>query len=217
MAPPTKTSIMLVSGEYFDPYAPDPSVVTLDVLAAGLARINRFKGQTLRAIPVGEHCMRVARLAPVVQRCRGLVVDRPLGLDALLHDAHEALTPWGDVPSPLKTDDMRALEKSLDVVVYQAIGLPMPDPQVRQVVELADMLALYFEAMLWAPGASDWAPNLLSLVWQALDGRVQDRSDLIDLTLPMVAPRHDECWHAEIHRLLLDRPTSVGIGPRPTR
>ena len=210
MAPPTKTSFMLGSGEYFDPYAPDPSVITLDILSRGLANTNRFKGQTTRQIAVDEHCLRVARLAGVIQQCRGLELESPIELAALLHDAHESLTPWGDVPSPLKTEPMRALETDIDIAVYAALGIPMPDTQARQIVGLADLLALYFEAMLWLPGASDWALDVLDRAWGELD-RVRFRSELIDMTMPLIAPRPGECWRTEVADLLRNRTPTIEV------
>lgn len=110
MSPPTPTSCMLVSGEYFDHLAPDPSVITLEVLAHGLDRTLRFGTHLVRDVTVAEHSLRVRRFV------RDLVHDASPRRQiegqvwALLHDAHEALVPWGDCTAPGKTDHMKAVE-----------------------------------------------------------------------------------------------------------
>ena len=237
MSPPTKTSMMLVSGEYFDYLDPDPKVITtLDVLRHGLD-VPRFNNQTIRPITVLEHSMRVRRIAaeldaadpgdpdeierraknnwdaerlgPVVQllnsweslpepvrenwRRKARHQASPhVELEALLHDAPEALVPWGDCLRTGKTDVMRTHEGHVLVAIYDALGIPHASA-MSAVVTIADEIALYFEAMLWGVGALDWAPEILGWsscgMLRSCGGREFD----LERFLPLIAPRPGEC------------------------
>ena len=112
MAPPTPTSIALINGRYFDYLDPDPDVIDLDVLEHGLdvARVNK---QTWRRITTAEHSMRVRRIARELGLASAGASAHSTQLWALLHDAHEALVPWGDCLRPGKTPDMRAIEANV--------------------------------------------------------------------------------------------------------
>ena len=212
----TPTSCMLVTGEYFDYLAPDPAVITLDVLGVGLERMVRFNGQTTRAITAAEHSLRVRRLARAIAPA-----DAPgewlldVVLASLLHDAHEPLVPWGDCLRPGKTPEMRAAEERVDEAILLALlpgrayadpHAPTPwcrfDDDVREVVKAADTIALYFEALLWQPGAVDWAPDLLGR--SACERRrTAGRFEFdVDRILPLIAPRPGECWRGEVARLI---------------
>lgn len=153
---------MLVTGRYFDHQRPDPDAISWEALVAGL-EILRFGGQTIRKITVAEHMLRVARIAELIaRRDKGFSYGlrrSELRLFALMHDAHEALTPWGDCTRPGKTDAMRAVEDAIDVAIYTRFNARRPSPDVRAIVKQADNLALYFEALLWQPGSPDWAPR----------------------------------------------------------
>jgi hypothetical protein len=210
MAPPTATSVQLYTREYFDYLNPDPSVITLDVIARGLD-VPRFNNQTTRPITVREHSLRVDRIARVL----GATGPWPL-----LHDAHEALVPWGDCLRPGKTQEMRDVESAVDAAIIHALGLDYA-PFVYEhaaivetsdvdgyeavqvcnfgtvggdleIVKTADAIALYFEAMLWLPGGGDWAPS----VWP--DAVEMDT----DAFLPLIAPRPGECWRNEVESRL---------------
>lgn len=210
MAKSSPTSIGLFNGQYFDYLDPDPSVIDLDVLEHGLD-VPRFNNQTLRPITTLEHSLRVARIARVL--ARGQHPD-PYGvrLWALMHDAHKALTPWGDCLRPGKQDWMRDVEEHVDCHVVAAInrigrypcGATWPTDDVLDLVKTADNIALYFEAMLWAPTASDWAPALMDRVWDDLRETygLRFRSNTIDRFMPLIAPRPRECWRTEVEALL---------------
>lgn len=219
MAPPTPTSITLVDGRYFDPYNPDPSAITLDVLEHGLRQL-RFNGQTARPITIAEHSMRVRRIVAEVMKGESKWRRRDAELWALLHDGHEALVPWGDCLRPGKTDAMREVEKNVDEAIVAAVrswGIgdfavstevgvkPEPWPfetwpteNDRLAVKAADDIALYLEAMLWQPNARDWVE---------FPGGYH-RHTLARL-LPVVEPRPGECWSAEVHALLAGEPWPV--------
>lgn len=183
---------MLISGEYFDHLAPDRSVISLEVLAAGL-RAWRFNCQTTRLISVAEHCLRVRRIV------RGLGGNSVCELRALLHDAPEALVPWGDCLRPGKTDEMREVEGDVLVEIYEALGISSRRMVLTEVshgdfdlVKVADNIALYFEAMLWQPGSSDWADPARKEGW--------DRLGAVDIAsfLPTIAPVPGEDWATEV-------------------
>lgn len=200
MSPPTKTSAMLVSGEYFDYLAPDPAVITLDVFEHGLD-IPRFNNQTVRPITVLEHSLHVRRIV------RELGGDDHAQLWALLHDAHEALVPWGDCLRPGKTEAMKAVEAEVDEAIITALGIDEAvllggDDDawitITDIVHTADMIALYFEAMLWMPGAIDWAPFVMP--FEYIEAR--SSAEAIQRLLPLIAPRPGECWRTEVEALL---------------
>lgn len=211
MAPNTPTSVMLVTGEYFDHLAPDPSVITLDVLEHGLAA-PRFNNQTTRPITVLEHSLRVRRIArelafvPEVVAATRREYLKSVEIWALLHDAHEAIVPWGDCLRPGKTDAMREVEAEVDAAIRCALVVSLPTPAVFDIVKTADSIALYFEAMLWQPGARDWAPGLLHPIWADEHGQVGNsgltKVSLVERFMPLIAPRPGECWRTEVEALL---------------
>jgi len=179
---------MLVSGEYFDPWNPDPSVITLEVLAHGMS-IVRFNRHTIRDITVAEHCLRVARIAEHLLETPQHAAD--IRLAALLHDAHEPLVPWGDCLSPGKTDEMRAVEAGVDAAIFEALSIPPPLPGLARKVKQADLIALHLEALIWQPGASDWVCDLPHAPVSARD---------YQRLLPLVWPRPDEDWYLDVWR-----------------
>lgn len=110
-------------------------VPTLEDIAYGLARIPRFVGQTVIPWTVLDH----------VLYCASLVATPEIKLAMLLHDAHEALT--SDIPTDMKTDDMRTLQGQLDVRIMDAYYPGGIDAFDRvYVVPHLDRLALAVEA-----------------------------------------------------------------------
>jgi hypothetical protein len=105
--------LQLRDGSQFFPLAPTPESISIDAIAYGLARIYRFGGQTSQAYSVAEHCVRVSRLLP----------DR-LKLAGLLHDAHEALSGFGDVASPVKklAPVVKEIEGRIDRAIAERFG-----------------------------------------------------------------------------------------------
>lgn len=83
----------------------------------------------MRWWPVTLHCFCVADLLPA-----------HLKLDGLLHDAPECIT--GDMPKPVKTDEMEAFEERLLVNVYKSFELRMPSPAQRVIIKQADKRVL---------------------------------------------------------------------------
>jgi hypothetical protein len=205
---------MLVSGHYFDYLAPDPSVIDLDVLEHGL-HAPRFNNQTIRPITTQEHSMRVRRIVRDLGLSSAGMSDHATQRWALLHDAHEALVPWGDCLGPGKTPEMKAIEAEVDEAIIAALGvdeivLRSGDDDawilIMDTVRVADAIALYFEAMLWGgPGASDWAPLVWPKTHEITGGGERPRPSqaaLIERFMPLIAPRPGESWRAEVEALL---------------
>lgn len=143
------TAIATVSGRVLNFMEPTIESIGLEDLAAGLAAMPRYAGQTIARYSVAQHSLLVARL-----------VEPRFRLHALLHDAAEAY--MGDVPSPLK-DAMRQVQavqgrgsiSPYDVIEEWVLGAifarygiagDIPD-EVRE----ADALALAIEAPMLQP------------------------------------------------------------------
>jgi hypothetical protein len=112
------TQIILFSGTIVDLSGPSFDCVSLQDIAHGLAHLCRFTGHTRRFYSVAEHSVHVSYLVP-----------EPLAVDALLHDAHEALI--GDVSSPLKPllPDYQALESRVQEGIRRRFKVSIQTPQ----------------------------------------------------------------------------------------
>ena len=119
---------------------------TLQDIAIGLSRINRYGGQTVVPWSVLDHSFLVAHLtntrrAATTEAC----------LWALLHDWHEVLT--GDIPSPFKTDSQRELQQVLDRRLILALadkGLPLTVEDLK-LVHRMDIRAYFAEISVLMP------------------------------------------------------------------
>ncbi len=85
------TWIQLYDGTPFDFDSDSTDGITIENIAEGLSKINRFSGHTLYPISVAQHSEHVSMLVPA-----------ELALPALLHDAHECLDGFGDISAPRK-------------------------------------------------------------------------------------------------------------------
>lgn len=103
-----------------------PSVMDI---AIQLMREGRYAGAGLRWYPVGLHSFVVADLLP-----------KHLKFHGLMHDSPECIT--GDTPSPVKSDEQRALEDALLVAIYASIGVALPTPEEHKLIKAADTAAL---------------------------------------------------------------------------
>ena len=99
--------ILLNSGGKFRFDDPWLSTFTLTDIILGLARINRFNGQTRVPYNVAQHCINVSYLVPKNQ-----------ALAALWHDAAEAFT--GDITTPMK-QMLGTAYKDLEGRIEQAV------------------------------------------------------------------------------------------------
>jgi 5'-deoxynucleotidase YfbR-like HD superfamily hydrolase len=209
MSQNTATSILVYDPEtgrswYLDTADLRPETLTLGQLGHGLAAINRFGGYTVRPITVAEHSLRVGRFARALIVHSGCVVPYIIAsaeLSGQLHDTPEAITGRGDVLRPAKTDADRESEaRTYEIVVAHMLcplgPLHLLAPHhadrvvlalgiVANIVHKADNLALYYESMLWQPGAEDWAPKVIA-------------DPMPDLLLPLVWPRPREDWATSV-------------------
>ena len=88
--------IQTMDGEAFRLLAPEPGKIHLTTTAIALSRLCRFGGHTKRFYSVADHSIRVCHFVLVRN-------NRPdLCLAALLHDAAEAYSGFGDVLRPAK-------------------------------------------------------------------------------------------------------------------
>ena len=124
-----------------------PAEADIDILdiAVGLARTQRFAGQTIHPYSVLRHSLLVASLTPAAFQ-----------LEALLHDAAEAY--MGDTVSPLKhliEGAHRPREEKLEQVIFKKFGARYP---IAPQVVAADRHAVYLEAkyLMPYPPLEDW-------------------------------------------------------------
>lgn len=109
--------LLTYSGRLLTPDSGHPSLIDI---AVGLSRQPRFGGQTTRWWSVLDHTLFCDELLQSRHRQYhgwGDLSSR-YRLAVLLHDAHEALT--GDIPSPLKTPGMKAVQAQLDERIFGA-------------------------------------------------------------------------------------------------
>jgi hypothetical protein len=161
--------IELRSGAFLNFHDPDPTVITLDDVAHGLAHICRYTGQCSTFYSVAEHAVVVSR------RLEFLGFGRGIQWSGLHHDDAEAFV--GDVNRPLKEmlPEYKAIERCVWNAVNEALGLGLTDPQ-DEAVKDADNWALsaeayhllpsrgasWFSAGLYVPGRDPWTEIGLS-------------------------------------------------------
>lgn len=106
--------IQTLEGKKFDLLNPDPSVISMETLATVLSRKCRFGCHCTAFYSVAQHCVLTTRIVP-----------QHLQLAALLHDAHEAYTGFGDVLRPAKQlaqsqgFDLKAIERRIDAAIAE--------------------------------------------------------------------------------------------------
>lgn len=127
-----------------DPFDPAPCGIHIVDIAHALSNICRFAGMTRRFYSVAQHAVLASNL-----------VERPVALAALMHDASEYVL--GDVARPLKEtsafDQYVTAEKRLMMVIAGKFGFQWPMPP--QVKEVDEMLART-EARDLMPATSTW-------------------------------------------------------------
>lgn len=144
-----------------------PSLIDI---AVGLSRQPRFGGQTGRWWSVIDHTLFGLEL--VKQQSPG---NRELQLAWMLHDAHEALT--GDVPTPFKTPDFKAVQDDLDRRIYGAFFQPGYETYVEfylPLVKQVDLRAMRAEAMKLLPDGDGLVPQIFGWADEG-DLKVLDR------------------------------------------
>lgn len=101
-------SIRMPSATHFFPFDPTPDEIDPADLAHILGQTRRWNGACKRFYSVAEHSMLVAAAVPPEHR-----------LQALLHDAPEALSGFGDVPTPVKRKMPQVAE--IENRIWQAV------------------------------------------------------------------------------------------------
>lgn len=121
--------VQVYSGGRFHPLDPDPAEVNVIDIAHALSLKCRYSGHCDRFYSVAEHSVLVSRLVP--------------SLEALLHDAAEAYSPFGDVPRPVKhaVSWVKPIEDKIEIAIAEHFGLRWPwseDVKVADCILLAD-------------------------------------------------------------------------------
>lgn len=107
---------------------PDGSPTLID-MAVALGRICRYAGNGVRWWPVILHTFVVCDLLP-----------DEFKVDGLLHDGPECIT--NDIPKPVKTDEIEAVEDIIHRRLYKSLKLPFPTAKQYRIVKKADVDAL---------------------------------------------------------------------------
>lgn len=113
------------TGRQFYSLAPRAEDIDIRDIAKSLANTCRYRGHTKCHHSIAQHSVLVARYAKAEDALR-----------ALLHDAHEAYSPFGDVARPdkdaIKEDEplvaayIDKVEERIDREIAKAFGLPYP-------------------------------------------------------------------------------------------
>lgn len=107
--------IQTYSGRRFFPL--DPRVEDIDIvdIAHGLSLTVRYNRQAKFPYSVAQHSVLLADHCPA-----------EMSFLALMHDAHEAYSPFGDVARPVKNDVVEAAESLIDRAIAAKFELPCP-------------------------------------------------------------------------------------------
>lgn len=137
------TWIQTLNGKRFDLAAPNSEAIDPHSLAVCLARKCRFGGHCREFYSVAQHSLLVCELT---------FTEHPrMKLGALLHDAHEAYSGFGDVLRPAKWLDegvaafLRDHHHRIDEAIGKRFGLH-PCMMQGENVKRADNVALATEA-----------------------------------------------------------------------
>lgn len=139
------------TGRKFHPF--DINVESIDLLdiAWSLSHQCRFNAHCYQWWSVGQHSILVGEISS--HMVEDLHRKKELALHGLLHDAHEAYL--GDIIHPIKLamktfDDFdnfwKSTTQSIDEAIYQKFDIELPDEDDKDIVKLADNIALFIEA-----------------------------------------------------------------------
>lgn len=154
--------------ETFAPEHVDPAH-----LAYSLVRKVRFNGHLEKWWSVADHSVLVSGLLIAHFAKTDRVVQRM----GLWHDAAEGLLP--DVPTPFKDflPEFRVIERRLEKVIFDALGLPSLDDPRWAIVKKADNAACILEARHLFREAPQWAKNLSPGIDEDVLRRVKELFD----------------------------------------
>jgi uncharacterized protein len=143
--------MQVFSGKRFYPLDPAPHDVDIVDIAHALAMKCRFGGHCKQFYSVAQHSVLVARHA-----------SQEDALRALLHDAHEAYSPFGDVPRPIKNAEpalkqrIAQIEDRLDLAIAAKFGLPTPIK--NKAIDILDNRILHDEREhVMVPTNDEWS------------------------------------------------------------
>ena len=107
------------SGKRFHPLNLQPDEVNIADIAHALANLCRFGGHCEPFYSVAEHSVHLSKIVPP-----------DMALQALVHDAAEAYSGFGDVLPPAKEAAplIREIEHAITKVVAQRFEIPWPFP-----------------------------------------------------------------------------------------
>ena len=155
-----RTLTMLGNGQVFDFDNPDMGLMTPEILAKGLHRINRWNGHAI----IGCRSLHVHRLSPedsipmtdlhhsflvYLLAKRMYPEDHDLHLQALLHDAGEVF--YGDIIGPVKKGIkkyIRPIENGVESLIARRYGCGFPwDARIK----IADLASQDIEGYICFP------------------------------------------------------------------
>lgn len=118
----TPNKIRLFSGNYFDPFDPDPELILIEDIAHGLSMKCRFGGHTKRFYSVAEHSVNVGLLC---------------GYQGLMHDASDAYLP--DIPTPIKQrmPEFKEIENRLMAMIAKKFDFEWPESAKTKECDIA--------------------------------------------------------------------------------
>lgn len=137
-----------------DLVAPDLGKITPRAMAAGLAKLHRWGGNTTVPITVAQHSVLVRDI--FLRRNPDL---RSAAIYPLLHDGHEYLL--GDLIAPLEklleeripgfSRHVEAVKLSIDHAIRTAWNIPHPSVEIVAAVNEADIMAASLEWRIYMP------------------------------------------------------------------
>lgn len=178
--------LVTATGREIDPADPCLADICIEDIAYGLAKEERFDGNTIVPYSVAQHSVHVANL--IAAGWKNCEPSRGLVAAGLLHDAAEAYL--GDVVTPLKQvlPDYRALEARWEQVIFDRFGL---DPRLGSgpAVKEADTAMLYCEAFALTTRAEVYGVDRI-LAGHVLNAVHKQYKDVGSVMPPFVWDRH---------------------------
>ena len=155
-------TILLGSGTYFDFEDPESSQITLEDVAYGLAFTARCAGHCVSQhtgkrvfYSVAEHCVRMSYIVPI-----------EIALQALWHEAGEAVC--GDMTAPLKSlnPSYKAIEKRCEAAIQKRFGIEITDPVAIKEADLRMLATERRDLMPW--DGERWTAEEKARPWPAV-------------------------------------------------
>ncbi len=136
--------IITYTGKQFYPMKPDPVLVCIEDIAHALSLKCRWGGHCNQFYSVAQHCVLLTQYWLGHANGQHTMDVNSIAKILLHHDDHEAYSPFGDIPRPIKetlppavTEFVRDVEGNLDVAIADAFGLPFPGfwPDIVKVLD----------------------------------------------------------------------------------